>query len=55
MVEEGEFMTFLGLSGCGKTTSLRLIAGFLQPDEGEIYFNGQLVNNVPIYIFAKQN
>lgn len=48
-------MTFLGLSACGKTTSLRLIVGFLQPNEGEIYFDDQLVNDVPVYIFAKQN
>ena len=33
-IKKGEFVTFLGPSGCGKTTLLRLIAGFLQPDEG---------------------
>lgn len=46
-VEEGEFVTLLGPSGCGKTTTLRTIAGFYQPDEGEIYFNDRLMNNVP--------
>ncbi len=35
-VNKGEFLTLLGPSGCGKTTLLRLIAGFLQPDEGKI-------------------
>ncbi len=46
-VLEGEFVTLLGPSGCGKTTTLRTIAGFHQPDEGEIYFNDRLMNNVP--------
>ncbi len=39
-VEKGGFTTLLGPSGCGKTTMLRLIAGFLQPDEGSIYIDG---------------
>jgi len=46
-VEEGEFVTLLGPSGCGKTTTLRTIAGFYQPDEGEIWFNDRLMNNIP--------
>ena len=46
-VEEGEFVTLLGPSGCGKTTTLRTVAGFYQPDEGEVYFNDRLMNNVP--------
>jgi len=46
-VREGEFVTLLGPSGCGKTTTLRTIAGFYQPDEGEVYFNDRLMNNVP--------
>jgi len=46
-VEEGEFVTLLGPSGCGKTTTLRTIAGFYQPDQGEIYFNDRLMNNIP--------
>jgi len=46
-VEEGEFITLLGPSGCGKTTTLRSIAGFIQPEEGEIYFDDQVMNNVP--------
>jgi ABC-type Fe3+/spermidine/putrescine transport system ATPase subunit len=47
IVEEGEFITLLGPSGCGKTTTLRSIAGFIQPEEGEIYFDDELINNVP--------
>ena len=46
-IEEGELFTLLGPSGCGKTTLLRLIAGFYAPDEGEIRFDGRVVNAVP--------
>jgi iron(III) transport system ATP-binding protein len=46
-VPRGEFYTFLGPSGCGKTTLLRMIAGFLRPDEGAIYLDDQPVNEVP--------
>lgn len=46
-VKEGEFVTFLGPSGCGKTTMLRLIAGFLQPDEGVIMLNGKNIAGMP--------
>lgn len=45
-IEPGKFVTLLGPSGCGKTTLLRSIAGFLTPDEGEIRFNGRLMNDV---------
>jgi spermidine/putrescine transport system ATP-binding protein len=46
-VEAGKFYTLLGPSGSGKTTILRLIAGFDQPTSGEIYFDGQQINDVP--------
>jgi spermidine/putrescine ABC transporter ATP-binding subunit len=46
-VSGGEFYTFLGPCGCGKTTLLRIIAGFLRPDEGLVYLDNQLVNLVP--------
>ncbi|EDP46354.1 spermidine/putrescine ABC transporter ATP-binding protein PotA [Rickettsiella grylli] len=39
-VKYGEFLTLLGASGCGKTTLLRLISGFEQPDSGVIFING---------------
>ncbi|MBR1615440.1 MAG: ABC transporter ATP-binding protein, partial [Treponema sp.] len=39
-VEEGSFTTLLGSSGCGKTTLLRLISGFLKPDSGTIEIDG---------------
>lgn len=46
-IEAGKFYTLLGPSGSGKTTILRLIAGFDQPTSGEIYFDGQRINDVP--------
>ena len=45
-VDEGSFTTLLGSSGCGKTTILRLISGFLNPDSGTIKINGEIQNNV---------
>src|SRR5262249_59645320 len=44
MVRDGELFTLLGPSGCGKTTLLRLLAGFYQPDAGEIRFGDLVVN-----------
>ena len=46
-VEAGEFFTLLGPSGCGKTTLLRMLAGFEQPDAGQILLDGQDVSTVP--------
>ncbi|MGJ7568122.1 ABC transporter ATP-binding protein [Variovorax sp. GB1R11] len=46
-VRQGEFLTLLGPSGCGKTTLLNLIAGFVQPDSGEIFIDGQLITPTP--------
>lgn len=46
-IERGKFYTLLGPSGCGKTTILRLIAGFTEASEGDIYFNGKRINQVP--------
>ena len=39
-IDKGEFITLLGSSGCGKTTTLRIIAGLETPDSGEIHYNG---------------
>jgi iron(III) transport system ATP-binding protein len=46
-IGEGELFTLLGPSGCGKTTLLRLVAGFNAIDEGEISFDGRIINDVP--------
>ena len=48
-IKDKEFITLLGPSGCCKTTTLRLIAGFLEPDGGEILFEGKKINGVPAY------
>ena len=47
--EKGHFITFLGPSGCGKTTLLRMIAGFYEPDDGEILLNDKNIERVPPY------
>jgi len=46
-VKDKEYFSLLGPSGCGKTTLLRLIAGLVKPDQGEIYIENELVNDVP--------
>lgn len=46
-INEKEFITLLGSSGCGKTTTLRCIAGFIEPDSGEIVFEGKVINDLP--------
>lgn len=48
-IAEGDFVTLLGPSGCGKTTNLRMIAGLLDPTEGEILIGGRRMNDVPIH------
>jgi len=45
-VEPGEFLTLLGSSGCGKTTTLRMIAGFQKPSSGRILFGGEDVTGL---------
>lgn len=47
--EKGHFVTFLGPSGCGKTTLLRMVAGFYEPDDGEILLNGKRIERIPPY------
>ncbi len=46
-IRDKEYFSLLGPSGCGKTTLLRLIAGLIKPDSGEIYIGDRLVNDVP--------
>ncbi len=45
-VPPGSFFSILGPSGCGKTTIMRMIAGFLEPSEGDIRIKGKSVLNV---------
>ena len=47
--EKGHFVTFLAPSGCGKTTLLRMVAGFYKPDDGEILLNGKRIERIPPY------
>ena len=46
-VEEGGFFSILGSSGCGKTTLLRIIAGFQQESEGDVIIHGQSMKGIP--------
>src|SRR2546426_7926700 len=46
-IHHGEFFTMLGPSGSGKTTCLRMIAGFVRPDEGRIELGGTDVTGLP--------
>ena len=48
-IHDKEFVTLLGSSGCGKTTTLRLIAGFLEPNAGQVLLKGQDITGVPPY------
>jgi spermidine/putrescine transport system ATP-binding protein len=48
-VRDKEFVTLLGPSGCGKTTTLRVIGGFAFPDEGDVFFEGKRINDLPAY------
>lgn len=48
-IKQGEFLTMLGPSGCGKTTTLRMIAGFETPTSGNIYIEGEEIQNTEPY------
>jgi spermidine/putrescine ABC transporter ATP-binding subunit len=48
-VEKGEFLTLLGASGCGKSTTLRVIAGLVEPDSGEVLLDNRPIQNLPIH------
>lgn len=48
-IREKEFVTLLGPSGCGKTTTLRIIGGFDTASEGELYFEGKKINELPAH------
>lgn len=48
-LEKGEMVALLGGSGCGKTTILRMIAGFIEPNEGTVEIDGNVMNKIPAY------
>lgn len=47
-VDDGEIVSILGPSGCGKTTLLNLILGTVTADEGEIFYNGEVLTRMPM-------
>ena len=46
-IEDKEFCVFVGPSGCGKSTTLRMVAGLEDISEGELWIDGDLMNDVP--------
>ncbi len=46
-IEKGEFVSLLGASGCGKTTTLRMIAGFTEPTQGKILLDNNDITHIP--------
>lgn len=53
-VEQGEFLTIIGSSGCGKTTVLKLINGLLSPTEGTVCLNGTKLADMDITMLRRQ-
>jgi len=47
-IDEGEFLSIMAPSGCGKTTTLRMLAGLEQPSEGEVRLDGERLNEVSV-------
>lgn len=47
-IYKGEFLALMGSSGCGKTTTLRMIGGYLEPSSGDILIRGRSMNGVPL-------
>jgi multiple sugar transport system ATP-binding protein len=47
VVEDKEFVVLVGPSGCGKSTTLRMVAGLEEITEGELYIDGELMNDIP--------
>ncbi|HCR96364.1 MULTISPECIES: ABC transporter ATP-binding protein [Halomonas] len=45
-IKSGEFVSLLGSSGCGKTTTLQMVAGFVSPSDGQVLLNGDDITNL---------
>lgn len=52
-IDKGEIVGLLGANGAGKTTTFYMIVGFIRPDKGKVYLNGQEITNVPMYRRAR--
>ena len=52
-VEDGEFISFLGSSGCGKTTCLRIVSGLENQTSGELIMGGEVISNPEKSIFLR--
>ncbi len=50
----GEVVGLLGPNGAGKTTTFYMIAGLYKPDAGEVYFNGENITELPMYLRARK-
>ncbi len=53
-VQEGEIVGLLGPNGAGKTTTFKCLLGFIKPDNGNIYLNGEDITNLPVYERARK-
>jgi len=53
-VEQGEIVGLLGPNGAGKTTTFYMVVGFVRPDEGHIYLDGDDITHLPMYKRAKR-
>jgi len=53
-VHAGEIVGLLGPNGAGKTTSFRMTVGMIRPDDGRIYFDGEEITRLPMYLRARK-
>jgi lipopolysaccharide export system ATP-binding protein len=53
-VSQGEVIGLLGPNGAGKTTTFRMVVGLTVPDKGKVFFNGEEITDLPMYIRARE-